>query len=70
MVGFWSVPGLFFLAALHSSPLLQHLPERFSILRVALITGISLACSLLALFLVVGLIMALNSLAGIPLKAA
>jgi hypothetical protein len=69
MLGLWSVPGLFFLAALHSSPLLQQLPERFSLLRVALITGVSLACSLLSFFFVVGLVFLLNILAGVPLKA-
>lgn len=70
MLGMWSVPGLFFLAALHSSPLLQQLPERFSMLRVALITAISLGCALVALFFVIGVILALNALAGIPLKVS
>jgi hypothetical protein len=69
MLGMWSVPGLFFLAALYSSPLLQQLPERFSILRVALITGVSLACSLLSLLFVIGLVCVLNTLAGVPLRA-
>lgn len=69
ILGLWSVPALFFLAAFYPVPLFSRLEKRSHVLRVTILTVISFACSLASLFLVSGLMLLLSALAGVPLRA-
>jgi hypothetical protein len=68
VLGLWSAPAIFFLAAIYPAPLLVQLEERFNVLRIFVLVAISFACSLGSLFLVMGLMLLLSRLAGVPLR--